>query len=166
MPLMDRLRIAPQIEEDIEYELPPDPTPGDPPPVKSKRPATRRATSPTTTPTVTKMAKDVAADLTTLIEMTAAAWSMADECCAPVLEAQAKPIADAITNILKRNPRLLAKFAQADTAIFVMQAAALGKALAPVGKAIYRNHMTEQEGADGAHGPSLDSYPAYNGSAA
>lgn len=165
MELLKRLQIAPQLDVELEDPLPQDPAPDEPAP--KRKTGSRKAATPTPRaarpPTVAKMARDVAADLATFLEMGAAAWGLTDQCCAPVLAEQSKPIADALTAILARNPRLLARFAQADTAVWVMQVAALVRACTPVARAVYANHVTapEQEGGNGA-GLPLDHFPAYH----
>lgn len=161
MALLQKLRIAPEIEEQIGDEFPQDPAPTERPAARGKKPAPRKVAAPRS-PTVAKLAKEVGEDLATMLGMTAAAWSLTDQCCAPVLEEQAPDIAKALTAILARNPRLLAKLAQADTAILAMQVVALGKALLPVGQAIYRNHVAKEDGEHGG-GVPLDHFPAYPG---
>lgn len=171
MALLDKLRIAP-VNEDITSDqeadaLPQSPTPGEPPPSRGKPLRAVRPAPAASKTATTKLTKEVAADLATMIELVAVGWGLTDECCAPVLEAQAKPTADAVTAILARNPRLLAKFAQADMAIMVMQWVALGRALLPVGQAIYHNHVAKPEELgvtdDGGNDLSPDAFPAFSG---
>jgi hypothetical protein len=167
VPLLQRLKVVSNPEVEIEPEIgeiiPQDPVPHERPVPSGRKPAARRVAA-VRPPSSSKLAKEVSEDLTTLFQMTAAAWSLTDQCCAPTLDQQAPDIAKAITNILARNPRLLAKFAQADTAVIVVQAAALGRALLPVGRAVYANHVAKSDGeaSDGA-GPSLDQFPPYDG---
>lgn len=165
MPLLDSLRIAPEIDDESDEELAQDPAPTEKPPRPARkgrtarRPATRQTGS---KPTTAKLAKQVAEDLASLIEGGAAVWSLSDQCCAPVLEQQARPIADAFTAILSRNPRLLEKFANADMAVYTLQSAALFRALAPVGKAVYANHVGKPKtGENHDHNIDLGQYPAY-----
>lgn len=174
MALMDKLQIVTESGgesgEEFEQDYQQDPEPGTPAPKKPSRrrsSATRKAAPTRRTPTVTKLAKEVAEDLTTLIQGAAAVWGMQDECCAPILEQQAKPIAQAFTSILSRNPRLLEKFASTDIVSYTLQSVALGKALLPVGQAIYHNHVSKavEEGHDesGNGAIHLDQFPAFNG---
>lgn len=146
MSLLESLKIAPRNTTEnggeIVEQFAQDPAPNERPPRGRPKKATAAA-RPTTAPTTARMAKEVAEDLATLLEGGAALWGLSDQCCAPVLEQQARPIAVALTGILARNPRLLAKFAQADIVSYTLQFAALGRALAPVGTAFYRNHVSK-----------------------
>ncbi|MGH7743497.1 MAG: hypothetical protein ACREQ5_01565 [Candidatus Dormibacteria bacterium] len=171
MALLDKLRIVSINEEQVSDQeaeaLPQSPTPGEPAPSRGKPLRTSRPAPVASKTATAKLTKEVAADLATMIELVAVGWGLTDECCAPVLEAQAKPTADAITAILARNPRLLTKFAQADMAVMVMQWLALGRALLPVGKAIYHNHVAAQDETGlsdgGINDLSPDAFPAFSG---
>lgn len=170
MPLLESLKIVPENDGEIPEELEPDPAPSErPAPRSRKRPAGRtkgaapdKVTSPRTARKVTtaSLAKQVADDFCTLIEGGAAMWSMSDQCCAPVLEQQARPLADAFAAILARNPRLLEKFANADMAVYTMQTAALLRAATPVVMAVYRNHVTKS-GEAAPDDAGLDQFPVY-----
>jgi hypothetical protein len=152
--------------EESEPQFDQDPEPGQRPRSRRARktaaPPARKATA-----SVTKMAKEVSADLASLIEMSAAVWGMTDECCAPILERQAKPIADAFTSILSRNPRLLAKFANTDLVAYSIQAGLLFKALKPVATAVYHNHVskTDEDEGEATNGGvvHLGNFPAFSG---
>lgn len=172
MALMEKLRIVTQnedvIADDVEDALPQSPAPGETPaPAKRRTSRTTAARQPSPgKPNTTKLAKEVAADIATLIEGTAVVWGMTDQCCAPTLEAQAKPIADALVPILSRNPKLLAKLASGNMAVMVMQFIGLGRALAPVATSIYHNHVAKvdpmaEEMQDA--GLPLDHFPAFGG---
>ena len=162
MALLDRLEMGQEIGEEID----PDPVPDE----KPRRRATRKPRTPSpqvkrpVAKTVNTMAKEVGNDLATMLEMTAVVWGIRDQCCAPVLEAQAKPIGQALAQILARNPELLRKFAQAETGVFVMQCLALGQALLPVGQAVFHNHVLKQgETGPNADVTDLDTFPAFSG---
>lgn len=162
MALMDKLEIVAEIDDEID----PDPHPDEAAPKRR----TRRPRTPApkvarpAAKSVNTMAKEVGNDIATMLEMTAVVWGVRDQCCAPVLEQQAKPIGQALANILARNPELLRKFAQAETGVFVMQCLTLGKALMPVGQAVFRNHVLKQgEDAPNADVTSLDTFPAFTG---
>lgn len=171
MSLLDSLRIAPrnggENSGEILPELPQDPAPNERPPARKAAKKAGPAARPTTAPSTARMAKEVAEDLATLLEGGAALWGLSDECCAPVLEQQARPIAVALTGILARNPRLLAKFAGADIVSYTLQVAALGRALAPVGTAFYRNHVSkaheEDQGEVAGGGINLAQFAPVNG---
>jgi len=175
MALLDKLRISEQtrpdtgeeIGEEILSEYAQDPIPNEPAATRGKASATprtpkapRRAASPNTA----RLAKEVGDDLGTMIEMASVVWGMRDQCCAPVLQEQAQPIAQAITSILARNPKLLEKFANTDIAVYTVQMLALGRALAPVGQSIYRNHVSKASngGKQGNGGVDLDQFPSYD----
>ncbi len=166
-----KLESKPENEPEIEQLFEHDPEPGTPP---RRRNATKEAVKSApvrrTSTSNTKLAKEVGEDLTSLLEMTAVMWGMTDQCCAPVLEEQAKPIATSLAAILAKNPRLLQKFAQADFVSTTVQIAALGKALYPIGKAIYTNHVSkavEDEGEGHEHERAgtvhLGAFPAFSG---
>lgn len=174
MGLLDTLQIAPRKEEEFEeefgLEFDQDPAPSEAPAKRrSKTPAAAKKTAAPArrgTTATKNLAKEVAEDLATLLEGTAAVWGLSDQCCAPTLEAQARPIADALTAILARNPRLLAKFANTDIVAYSLQSVALGKALLPVGKAVYKNHVSkavedDEEGTHNDGGIQLGNFPAY-----
>ncbi len=147
MSLLESLKITPRNEGEIPPEnievMAQDPAPNE----KAPRGRPRKQAAPvaraTASTSTVKLAKEVTEDLTTMLEMTALMWGVSDECCAPVLEAQARPIAAALVAILSRNPRMLARFAQADIVSYALNGAALGRALAPLGKAFYRNHISK-----------------------
>lgn len=162
MALLDKLEIAQEIDEEIDADPPPDQ------PAPKRRARKPRTPAPKVAAprqkTVATMAKEVGNDIATMLEMTSVVWGLRDQCCAPVLEQQAKPIGQALAAILARNPELLRKFANAETGVFVMQCLALGQALLPVGQAVVRNHVMKT-GDDGPNADvtSLDTFPAFTG---
>lgn len=153
-----------EIVPDPQSEYQQDPAPAGPTPTRGKAKAAPRVRTAGKTTASTKLAKEVGDDLATMLEMGAVVWGMRDTCCAPVLSEQAQPIGEAIASILARNPRLLEKFANTDIAVYTIQILALGKALAPVGKAVYSNHVSKAH-KDGDHpgtnGINLNQFPAY-----
>jgi hypothetical protein len=173
MGLLDKLQIRTEndteLPEELEPEFAQDPEPGTArntvrkSNVKSVRQPVRQA------PSMAKLTKQVADDLATIIEIGATMWGLTDDCCAPTLEAQAKPISDALVGILGRNPRMLMALAQSDMAVLSVQMIALGKAVAPVGKAVYRNHISkahdDNDDQERAHdgGIHLGTFPAFSG---
>lgn len=167
MALLDKLELAAETDPEVAEELDSDPAPDQRP----KRRATRKPRTvaakppPARAKPVATMAKQVGNDIASMLQMTSVVWGIRDECCAPVLEQQAKPIGEALAAILARNPDLLAKFANAETGVFVMQCLALGQALLPLGQAVFRNHVAKTgdiAGAD-ANVTDLDSFPAFSG---
>lgn len=160
MTLLDRLEIA----EDIDEELDPDPVPNEKP--KRRRAPTRQASPKpraAAVKTIDRVAKEVGNDLATMLEMTATVWAVRDQCCAPVLGAQSKDIGQALAAILARNPELLQKFANAETGVFVMQMLTLARALMPVGKAVFENHVMRQGDVANEDVTDLDTFPVFNG---
>jgi hypothetical protein len=163
-----RTEIGPEIDEEIGTVFEQDPAPGERP-TRGRKTGGRAAPATTRKPAGTaKLAREVAEDLATLLEGTAAVWGLQDQCCAPVLEQQAKPIADALVGILSRNPRLLAKFAATDLVSYTLQSVALGKALLPVGRAVYRNHVSKAVDDDAQEGQDngairLADFPTFSG---
>src|SRR5580765_345124 len=165
MALLDKLESVRETREEIAEEIDADPEPAQPAPkrrTRRARPAAPKVTRPASK-SINTMAKEVGNDLATMLEMTAVVWGVRDQCCAPTLEAQAKPIGQALAQILARNPDLLRKFAQAETGVFVMQCIALGKALLPVGQAIFHNHVLRQGDTDPAAVTDLATFPAFSG---
>jgi hypothetical protein len=172
MGLMDKLKIQdPSVDEnevetgqEFQTEYQQDPVPDTSKKTSTPKPAPKRLTSKTAT---NKLAKEVGDDLATMLEMGAVVWGMRDQCCAPVLAEQAQPIGESIAAILARNPRLLEKFANTDIAVYTVQLLALGRALAPVGGAIYHNHVSKAtkngEHPRGNNAINLNEFPAYNG---
>lgn len=175
MALLEKLRMVEQtgpengaeIGEEFLSEYTQDPVPnehvstsGKPGTAKAAPKAPRKAATRGTT----ALAKEVAKDMGSMIELAAVAWGMRDQCCAPVLAEQAQPIADAITNILARNPALLEKFANTDIAVYTMQTMALFTALAPVGRSVYSNHISKAgHGTQGSNGGiDLDQFPSHH----
>lgn len=173
MALLDSLKIGAktddEFEEEIGQQFAQDPEPGQASGRGRKAPAARRVPAAPSKAATTKLAKDLAEDLAGLIELGAITWGMSDDCCAPVLESSAEPIANAITACLAKKPRLLAAFAQADLVSWTLLLSTLYKALQPVGKAIYRNHISKavDEDVQGvSHDPGairLNEFPAFSG---
>ncbi len=164
MALLDKLEIV----DEVEPEIDPDPQPDETPAQRRRKPASktsnRRGTVAKTPRSVSAMSKQVGNDIASMLEMTAVVWGVRDQCCAPTLEAQAKPIGDALASILARNPDLLAKFANAETGLFVMQCLALGQAVLPVAKAVFTNHVLSRDEveAEREDAVSLETFPVFN----
>jgi hypothetical protein len=157
MALLDQIKLTDVLDDNspdgstVEYT--PDPVPDAKPPTRKKpgpKPgSTRKPAAPAArAKTTAAMAKEVAEDLTTMLEVTATMWAVRDQCCAPVLAEQAKPIAHAVAAILERNPRLLARVADAGNAALLMQTVALARALGPVASTIMANHGPSARRAD------------------
>ena len=172
MGMLDGLTISkvngPETDPDSGIEFARDPVPNERPPRKAGRKAAPVPAARKPVTSVARLSREVAEDLATLIEVGATAWGLTDDCCAPVLEMQAKPIADALTSILARNPRVLMALAESDVAVLTIQVIALGKALTPVGKAVYHNHISkavdDDSGDDRRPGAvNLGAFPAYSG---
>jgi hypothetical protein len=176
MGLLDKLQLVEkddaEFSEEFEHQFEQDPEPGERPAARKPKAAARPAPGATSKAALAKLSKQVAEDLATVIEVGAAVWGMSDECCAPELEAQARPIADALVGILARNPRVLMALANSDMAVMGVQTIALGRAVAPVAKKVYRNHISraaDDGGQEGEHqhgnpnGVQLGAFPAFSG---
>ena len=171
MGLLESLKFGsetdPEMDEESGQTLPQDPEPGQAPSRRRTR-TPRRAPDPSgmTSAQVNKLAKTVGADLAGLLDLGGTVWEMAgDTCCAPVLQEQSKPIGDALAACLARNPRLLAKFSDVDFVAMTLQFGMLGKALQPVVKAVWHNHVTG-DGTEGVNngrgnGVDFDAFPPY-----
>ncbi len=91
---------------DREPELPPDPSP-------APRGSSFSLLAPATTGKVTPaLKKRIAAEIEMYIEMAAVPVIMRDPTCGTALHQQAKPIADAMAQILSRYPEVAHKFIQ------------------------------------------------------
>jgi hypothetical protein len=167
MALMDKLELAAESNLDIGEEIDADPAPDERPKRRpARKPRTVAAKAPATrAKPAAQLAKQVGNDIASMLSMTSVVWGIRDQCCAPVLDQQAKPIGDALAAILARNPELLAKFANAETGVLVMQCLALGQALLPLGQAVFRNHVVKAGDPDGPNADvtDLDSFPAFSG---
>lgn len=161
MALLDKLQSADDLGEEIDADPEPDEKPRRRRSTKARTPAPK-VTRPATK-SINVMAREVGNDLATMLEMTAVVWGVRDHCCAPVLAEQSKPIGQALAAILARNPELLRKFANAETGVFVMQMLTLGRALLPVGQAIFRNHVAKTGDDDEFQSADLSAFPAFSG---
>src|SRR3982751_3800706 len=117
----------------------PDPEPGHP--ATSRRRTRKPAAQPAAgmSPTRIKaLSREVGGQIAGLIDMTGTLWEMTgDTCCAPVVQEQSGPVGDALAACLARNPELLARMADVDFVTMILQIGALGKALQPIGTAIW-----------------------------
>lgn len=167
MALLDKLELVADVDPDIDEVFDADPAPDERPKRRAPRkPRTVAAKpAPPRAKTTAALSKQVGADLASMLSMTSVVWGIRDQCCAPVLEQQAKPIGDALAAILARNPDLLAKFANAETGVFVMQCLALGQALLPLGQAVFRNHVAKTGDIAGpaADVTDLENFPPFSG---
>lgn len=174
MGLLESLKFGSENDTELEEEsgqtLPQDPEPGQAPARRRGRPP-RRPADPggMTTAQVNKLSKSVGADLAGLLDLGGTVWEMAgDKCCAPVLQDQSKPIGDAMAACLARNPRLLARMSDVDFVTMTLQFGMLAKALQPVVKAVWHNHISGDgsEAVNNGRGNGIDfdafpPYPAY-----
>jgi hypothetical protein len=173
MPLAG-LKIRTELSPDMDTELSPDmdtellrdPIPADepagmtdpvPPPVRRSKGYTG-APVPAITRTVEK---EVREELDAIIKMAALAWSVPDPVCGGALNEQSQAIAAALTNLLKRNPRLLATLRSAG---WLGDWVAFGVAAMPVIKAINRHHFMpaqDKDSPDDPTAPRLAEFPAF-----
>lgn len=170
MGILTSTKTEPEITEEIgtEFELKfeQDPEPGERPAARGRPRGPAKRTTDLTAPQVKRLSKEVGEQLAGLIDMGGTLWEMAgDECCAPIVQEESKPIGEAIAACLARNPKLLARFSDVDFVTWTLQIGALGKALKPVAAAIWRNHISgahEGKEKDGG-GIDLSAFPSYTG---
>jgi len=163
MALLDSLEIEVENPSENPIEFTADPEPGERP--ARRRSGRARTPAPAGEPSktqLTKMTKEVAADLAGLFDLGGTLWEVAgDECCAPILQQQAKPMGDAIAACLARNPKLLARFTDLDVVSMTVLVGAIGKAVKPVGMAIWHNHVKGGGDEYGPAGIDFDQFPAF-----
>lgn len=171
MGLLSTLKMEDENSDEKTTELAPkfepDPEPGQSPSSR-RRPAARRKALPAggtmSTAAVKKMSRDVAGQLAGLIDMTGTLWELSgDKCCAPIVQEQAKPVGDALAACLERNPALLARMVDVDFVTMIIQIGAVGKALKPIGEAVWHNHISGEHHGGGDDGPGFDAdaFPPY-----
>ena len=111
--------------------------PGPPPP---KRPGAPR---PAAVPTITKaMEREVREEIQAILTMASLMWSVPDPECGGVLHEQSRQIAESLTALLRRNPRLLASLRAAG---WMGDWVGLAMAVGPVASAVYRHHMAPRD---------------------
>lgn len=123
---------VPKLPVDEGQEVKPDPKPG----------GRRRA------PTSGKKAtagqvKAVADELEVLFKVGAGAWSVRDPHCGPVLNQQAREIADEVAELLSTNATVMQWF---DQAVGISGWVKLFKAVQPVFVAFYAHHISKKAG--------------------
>lgn len=90
-------------------------------------------------PSKSQIEREVSEELEAMMKMMAMLWSVKDPQCGPVLNRQAKDIADSLTDILAKNPKLLQRFK--DMSGFGDYGKLLF-AILPVIKAVSDHHIT------------------------
>lgn len=162
--LLDRIRgqetvpekvveIPDEVPQEWGEEFAPDPTPGEVP--KLKKAVIRPTTSGNVTPA---LKKKISAEIEAYIEFAALPIVLRDPTCGQALHEQAKPIADAIANLLARNPELAHKF---------LATGVLGDWLKllsvtyPVLKAVFDHHITKTKDEEEDGGFDFSAAPAF-----
>ena len=117
--------------------------------VEDPKPTTKRAPAkpkpdpkpsrPVGRPSKSQIEREVSEELEAMMKMMAMLWSIRDPECGPVLNKQAKDIADSLTDILAKNPKLLQRFK--DMSGFGDYGKLLFAVL-PVIKAVSNHHIT------------------------
>ena len=79
-------------------------------PPRIKPDPTPKMTRPVGRPSRSQIEREVSEELEAIMKMIAMGWSVLDTECGPVLSKQAKDIADSLTDILAKNPKLLQRF--------------------------------------------------------
>lgn len=111
-----------------------DPKPGEKPNVK-RAPGNRRAAQgPKRPPTE----KQIATQCAMYLMLGGGMWQMRGDQCGAILAEQAQEIGAAMAALIVDSPALAKLFEHSD---LMLKIAALGSALAPVGKAIYAHHV-------------------------
>lgn len=157
------------IADDLEHEYDEDPPPGTPVRklLKKKTPSTSETASETPTRrrtpvrrrrpgARTAVVKEASDDVQTAIEMLAFVWGLTGDHCAQVFEDNSKNITKALMKILSRNPALLERLQESG---ILWDSIALGTALMPVAKSVYKHHVRKEE-IDGGE-DDLGDFPAY-----
>jgi hypothetical protein len=125
----------PVLDRDQDPELPPDPAPA---PVGSSFSLPVVVSSGKVTPALKKR---ISAELEAYIEMAALPLVMSDPHCGTAIHEQAKPMADAIAQILSRYPEIAHKFMAAGVFGDWLK---LLMAVRPVVMAVYSHHIAPQ----------------------
>jgi len=123
---------VPKLPDDEGQDVKPDPKPG------GRRKAPIRANNPTRT-----QVKQVADELEVLFKVGAGAWSVRDPHCGPVLNKQAREIADEVAELLSTNATVMRWF---DEAVGISGWVKLFKAVQPVFVAFYAHHISKKAG--------------------
>lgn len=171
MSVLDKLKIVDKSSEEIPEEIgddfeqlefdgepfDQDPTPDETAPERNRKVSLKPVPSPA--PRVTaKVRKEIAEEIAAYLEVVALTWSLRDEPCASALSDASQNIADKLTNILAKNPRLLTLFRQAG---FIGDWVQLYIAAKPVVEAIYRHHVKRETEGGEILGVDLADFPAY-----
>ena len=118
-------------------EKDPEPSPA-PKPTRAKPKPDPKPSRPIGRPPKSQIEREVSEELEAIMKMIAMGWSVMDQECGPVLNHQAKAIADSLTDILAKNPKLLQRmkdmtgFGDYGKLLF---------ALLPVIQAVSRHHV-------------------------
>lgn len=108
-----------------------------PPPRRGRAPVT-----PLYPPVTKQQEREVRDELAALMKIAALMWSVPDPECGGVFNEQSAAIAASLTNLLKRNPRLLASLQGAG---WLGDWVGLAMAITPVVRAIYAHHIAPKE---------------------
>lgn len=156
---------APDFEDDFPAELRDeimaDPVPGKARGAKPAKPA------PVRKPVTAAVRKRVTDELDAYVKMAALAWSIRDDHCGPVLNDQSRAIAEAIAELISRNPAMVA---WVETSGVIGDWVKLWMAIAPVVSAVRQHHIVrrdqgEESPAAGGDGVDFSRYAAYRPSA-
>jgi hypothetical protein len=131
-----------------------DPAPGAAPP-RPRGAVFKPATAGAITPALRKR---IAGEIEAYIEMAAIPIVMRDEVCGGAIHAQAKPMADAIANILSRYPDLAHKFLATGVLGDWLK---LVLAIKPIAEAIYQHHIVKPVDEEAVPDVSYDEFQPY-----
>jgi hypothetical protein len=147
------------IPDDLRAEIVPDPVPG-----KSRAKPARAPKPPAAgKPVPVAVKRRLTDELEAYAGMAALAWTVRDPVCGPVLNDQARQIAEALAEIIARNAQLVAWI---ETTGMVGDWVKLWMAIAPVVSAVRAHHITKSVGGnDEGTDDDLSRYAVYRPSA-
>lgn len=123
---------VPKLPDDEGTDVKPDPKPGG----RRKPPTSQKKAT-------AGQVKAVADELEVLFKVGAGAWSVRDPHCGPVLNKQAREIADEVAELLSTNATVMRWF---DEAVGISGWVKLFKAVQPVFVAFYAHHISKKAG--------------------
>lgn len=166
--LLDKLRtptpddeLAPEFSSEFPDEFVRDPVPGKPgrkPAMATPPAAAGKATRAPRKPAVASVRKQVADELHAYISLAAMTWSLRDQHCGGVLDDNARKMADALAELIARNPKLVEWI---HTSGLVGDWMKLIIVFTPLVSAIRDHHITKTVGVTDDDSPDLAQFPAY-----
>jgi hypothetical protein len=166
--LLDKLRtptpdddLGPEFSNGFPDEFDKDPVPGKPgrkPAMAAPAKAAGQSTRAPRKPAAASVRKQVADELHAYISLAAMTWSLRDPHCGGVLDDNARKMADALAELIARNPKLVEWI---HTSGLVGDWMKLFMVFTPLVSAIRDHHITKTVGVNDADSPDLANFPAY-----